>query len=147
MTKRELKHRIGKLEKALKQTATQAMLLREENKKLAEANAKLKKGVLKTDYKNRRLKARLEQTQQQVEAVSELNVMIRSEVWAMYQATQHRGGKAALEMAKIEAVMPGGGHAPLVPEDDPEQSRRKPKRYGLEGNGNGAQPLHNRRVE
>lgn len=133
MTKRELKHRIGKLEKALKASATQGLLLCKENRKLTEDNKRLKRAVLKVDHKNRRLKARLEQATVQIEALSELCVLWRSEVWSYLHATQLRGGSAALKLKELEAVMPNAGK-PFVYEDEQEQSR-KPKRFGLNGNG------------
>lgn len=135
MTKRELKHRIGKLEKSLKASAVQGIAIHQENRKLTEDNKKLKRAVLKVDYKNRRLKARLEQATVQIEAMGELCVLWRSEVWSYLHATQLRGGTAALKLKELEAVMPNAGK-PFVYEDEQEQSR-KSKRFGLNGNGEG----------
>ena len=140
MTKKQLRQQLADAHARivkLQQKLIEYDKLQEQCKQVFAMNAKLKHAVLKVngkavrvENKNGRLKARLEQATDQIAALADLNVMIRSELYANIHAADLRGARAAVQVAELGAVMPNAGKPALVYEDEQEQSR-KVKRYGI----------------
>ena len=140
MTKKQLRKQLAELYAKvakLQQQLTEYHKLQQRCKEVFAMNGKLKNAVLKVngkavraENKARRLRSRLEQATEQIEALAELNTMIRSEVYANIHAADLRTAKAAVQVSDIERVMPGGGKPALVYEDEQERGRKQ-KRYGV----------------
>lgn len=141
MTKKQLRQQLAESQAKvakLQQLLAEHYRLEKQCKEVFAANDRLKRAVLKvngkavrTENKNLRLKARLEQAVEQVAALADLNVMIRSELYANIHSADLRGAKSALGVEEISHMMPNAGKPALVYEDEQEQGRKK--RYGTKG--------------
>ena len=144
-TKRELRSRIGKLERSLKASEEDTKELRKRLleyaelearlNKAAKVNAKLSKLLERVWQKRRRDKARIEQMHYQLDAMAESQLWLRSELFANINAAQLRSAKAGVQISDIERVMPGGGkptNGPVLVYEDGQEQGRRGKRFGVQ---------------
>ena len=130
-TKRELRHRIGKLEKALAALSKEHVAV----KKQLQHAAKWQEAWERLKRKHRRVKARHEQTIDQIEALEETILLLRSELRSNIHVTQLRGAVASAKIKEVEQLIPNAGRVgtAMVYEDEQERGRTREKRFGVKG--------------